>query len=173
VLLNFRKWILQEAITLQQAAQLYGYNQGDVITANDLKSRFRKLVMQHHPDRGGNAEIAKQVFDGNAVLGKFIGMQLPVFQTRMTPQQRWVQPVYDVKTDIKDELNRAIIAIKKGQPEDAFAAVSRLTDPHMGKLQTADIKPILKTSLVQWLDYYKQGFHDYLEPILVNALKLI
>lgn len=167
-MLKFREWVIAEAITLAQAAQLYGYKPGDVIDKGDLMRRYRKLAMQHHPDRHGDPETFKQLNDGRAVLDKFAGRQLPAMPQ---PQRRWEPPVYDVRGTIREELERAIAAIKKGQPEDAFAAVSRLADPNTGKLHSA--KPILKTSLDQWLDYYKQGFHDYLEPILVNALKLV
>jgi len=167
-MLKFREWIIEEAITLAQAAQLYGYKPGDVIDKGDLIQRYRKLAMQHHPDRHGNPETFKQVTDGREVLEKLAGQQLPAMQQ---PQRRWEPPVYDVKGAIREELERAIAAMKKGQPEDAFAAVSRLVDPYTGKLHS--LKPILKTALTQWLDYYKQGFHNYLEPILVNAVKLV
>jgi hypothetical protein len=170
--LKFREWIIEEAVTLAQAAQLYGYKPGDVIDKNDLARRYRSLALQHHPDRQGDPEIFKQITDGRAVLDKFAGQRLPTMQQpQPNIQRRWGPPVYDVKGAIREELERAIAAIKKGQPEDAFAAVSRLVDPHTGKLHS--LKPILKTSLAQWLDYYKQGFHDYLERILVYALTLV
>ena len=175
--LNFREWLLSETISLAQAAELFGYKPGDMIDAGDLKKRFRKLVMQHHPDREGDETVFKQVSDANTLLLGMIGRIIPTFRQRTVGQhwQTWQppNPVEMLKRDIKDELLRAIAAIKKGQPVDAFAAVSRLVDPHTGKLNTTQTNPLLKTGLEQWLTYYNQGFHDYLEPILNNALKLV
>lgn len=170
-MLQFREWIIEEAISLLDAMQLYGYQRGQTVDMGDLMRRYRSLAMQHHPDRQGDPEIFKKLTDGRAVLAKFAGQQLNP-QTPQAPQQRWVRPAVDPKADVREELTRAISAIKKGQPEDAFAAVSRLVDPYTGKLNSTT-KPILKTSLNQWLNYYKQGYHDYLLPILTNALQLI
>lgn len=32
-----------------------------VLTEDELKSKYRKLVKRHHPDRGGNTEIMKMI----------------------------------------------------------------------------------------------------------------
>lgn len=176
MLLKFREWLL-ETVTLPQAMQVYGYQAGDAVVEDDLKKRYRKLAMAHHPDRNpGDKEaedMFKQASEGYPLLARFIGARLPAAQRPMGQHwQNWRPMQANPAADIKEELERAISAIRRGQPEDAFAAVSRLVDPNTGKLNNYG-KPILKTSLTQWLDYYKQGFHDYLIPILNNALQLV
>ncbi len=181
MLIKFREWVLQEAISLQQAAKMYGYRPGDVVDQQDLIKRGRKLMMQHHPDRRGDPELFKQAMDGRELLQRIVGQRVPGFQQqqqrpRGQQWQAWQPPTQQqtLKQDVQNELNRAITAIKRGQPEDAFAAVSRLVDPNTGKLNNPMFNKLLKTSLSQWLDYYNQpAFQNYLEPILVNALKLI
>lgn len=167
--LNFKNWIIQETISLTQAIKLYDYKPGDVIDAQDLKKRYRKLAMQYHPDRSGNEDMFNQVSDGNALLSRMVGSRIP--QQMGQHWQNWQPP--NPLDDIKNELTRAIAALKKNHPEDAYAAVSRLVDPNTGKLNTSQTNPLLKKGLEQWLNYYNQGFHNYLEPILVNALKMI
>ena len=36
--------------------------------AEDIKKAFRKLAMEHHPDKGGNAEKFKEISEANEVL---------------------------------------------------------------------------------------------------------
>ena len=37
-------------------------------SAEDIKKAFRKLALEHHPDKGGNAEKFKEVSEAYAVL---------------------------------------------------------------------------------------------------------
>lgn len=81
--MRFSLWIVNEEITLAQAAELFGYRAGDVITANDLTSRYRRLMMQYHPDRNPGDEsaalIARQVTDGNNALKYLVDKPVPNF----------------------------------------------------------------------------------------------
>lgn len=87
--MKFSLWIINEEITLAQAAKLFGYNTGDIITAGDLTSRYRKLMMQYHPDRNpGDAQaaiIARQVTDGNDALKYLLNKPVPNFGGSTAP----------------------------------------------------------------------------------------
>lgn len=90
-------------MTLAQATKLFGYNTGDIVTAGDLTSRYRKLMMQYHPDRNPGddraALIARQVTDGNNALKYLVDKSVPNFggaaprPAAPEPEQEQVSPV--------------------------------------------------------------------------------
>lgn len=174
MILKFKEFIITETVNLQQAIELYGYKPGDIVDAGNLMKRFKGLMLQHHPDQGGNSEIAKNVNVGYGLLKDMIGKQIPNIQSRPQPAgqptRSQTSSLHDPKKDIRDELNRAINSLNT-QPMDSVAAVKRLLDPNHQNWQY--LRPLLKTSLNQWLQYKEQGFNDYLLPILKQALTLV
>ena len=162
-MLKFKEWIIQEATTAQiaQAAKFYGLNPGDAVNIEALKKQYRKWAMQYHPDRNPGDKEAENKFKQAATFYEILKnlTQIPNIQT---PRPNWQghnwqprNPIEELKKDIRDELMNGIQAIKIGQPEDAFAAVSRLVDPNVGKLKNlSNLNPILLSSLNGWLQQY-------------------
>lgn len=186
--LNFREWLLNEATGLSpEQLQMFGLKPGDAIDPNAVNLKYRELAKQLHPDRAGDDMQMRSLNDAIGKLRELIrtGQRIPAagqfrgqhYQTWQQPYQKYTPPARDDNAEIAVELNRAIAAMKKGQPEDAFAAVSRLVDPYTGKL-TFFPKPLLKSALNQWIAYYHKRkedriYNDYLLPILTNALNLV
>lgn len=53
---------------LTTAIQIFEFNDFRDITREELKKRYRKLAMKHHPDHGGDAEKFKVLNDANSLL---------------------------------------------------------------------------------------------------------
>jgi hypothetical protein len=111
--MRFSLWIINEEMTLAQATELFGYRAGDVITANDLTSRYRKLMMQYHPDRNPGddraALIARQVTDGNDALKYLINKPVPNFggaaprpEPKPTPKPAAPEPEQEQVSPVKN-----------------------------------------------------------------------
>lgn len=68
-----------EAAELEAAAvkarAVLGFGPREAITAEILKSRFRKLAKKHHPDLGGSVERMKSISAANDVLEKWLSRE--------------------------------------------------------------------------------------------------
>jgi hypothetical protein len=152
MLLNFRQFVIEEAVNFAQAIELYGLKQGDVVDGEDLKNKYRKFALQYHPDRNrdsGAEEKFKQAKASYDLLEKMIGQTINV--PRQTSTQNWQSwqpnPTEILKNEVKDRLTRAIEEIRAGRPESVPGLIAQLVDPHTGKLNNPAVKPILKTGL--------------------------
>jgi hypothetical protein len=53
---------------VREARRAMGFTQGEVLTAEDIKIRHRRLVKKHHPDRGGSTEKMARINSAADVL---------------------------------------------------------------------------------------------------------
>lgn len=54
---------------LARARKVFGYAPGETVTKDELKKRFRKLVLKHHPDRkGGSAAKMAEINHSHDLL---------------------------------------------------------------------------------------------------------
>lgn len=58
---------------IRKARRVMGFKVGEPIEATELKLRHRKLVMRHHPDRGGSLEKMQEINAANDVLQGAMG----------------------------------------------------------------------------------------------------
>lgn len=56
--------------TLSEALVIFGFDSGINITMKLIKKTFRKLVLKHHPDKGGDAKKLAKVVEAKEVLIK-------------------------------------------------------------------------------------------------------
>jgi curved DNA-binding protein CbpA len=68
--MKFKKYLIERTMNFDTALKVFGISAQDVADKSKLKSLYRKLAMQHHPDRGGTKEMAQDVNDAYAVLSK-------------------------------------------------------------------------------------------------------
>ena len=43
------------------------------LNATNLKKAYRKLILLHHPDKGGDEKLAKQIINANLLLKEYLG----------------------------------------------------------------------------------------------------
>lgn len=53
------RWTLRGKMTLKTALRIFAITR--VTTAADLRSRWYALVLEHHPDRGGDTAICQAI----------------------------------------------------------------------------------------------------------------
>jgi len=68
--MKFKKYIIERTMTFDMALKVFDITADVVSDTIALKKRYRDLVMQHHPDKGGDVKIAQDVNDAYAVLSK-------------------------------------------------------------------------------------------------------
>lgn len=56
--------------TLSEACEIFNFTSETVVTLDLIKKTFRKLVLKHHPDKGGNAKKLAKVVESKEVLIK-------------------------------------------------------------------------------------------------------
>lgn len=59
---------LVAAMTMESAKRLLGFNPEDQPTPREVKQAWKKKAMENHPDRGGDAEVMRQVNVAHDVL---------------------------------------------------------------------------------------------------------
>jgi hypothetical protein len=75
---RFNHWLkLREEVSWPDALRIFGYKPGDFVDPQDYKSRWRKLIMTHHPDRGGDHVDMVNASLANDALKHFVGKQIP------------------------------------------------------------------------------------------------
>ena len=50
-----------DGVRIQDAFALFGFRMDEVIDHKDLKKRYTKLMLKHHPDQGGTAQMFRMV----------------------------------------------------------------------------------------------------------------
>ena len=60
--------VSHDYMTLQNACGLFGYQLSDKIEKKELKKRFNKLAMQHHPDHGGTEDSFRRLVEAHKLL---------------------------------------------------------------------------------------------------------
>lgn len=53
---------------LGKALELFGYSSIDSIEQDEFKKRYRNIAKKHHPDAGGDTEIASKINEANDVI---------------------------------------------------------------------------------------------------------
>lgn len=53
---------------LHEALEIFGFKDGEDIDSTELKKRYRKLALKHHPDHGGDTDKFKDINEANSVL---------------------------------------------------------------------------------------------------------
>ncbi len=59
--------------TIGEALEIFGFEFEDEISKDIIVRKFRKLVLLHHPDKGGNAKKLSKVVEAKEVLLKEYG----------------------------------------------------------------------------------------------------
>lgn len=54
--------------TLGEALKIFDFTTGSEITKKIIMQKFRKLVLIHHPDKGGDAKIFSKIIEAKEVL---------------------------------------------------------------------------------------------------------
>jgi curved DNA-binding protein CbpA len=67
---KFKEYIIERTMTFEKALTVFGMTALEIADKKELKKRYRKLSMEHHPDRGGSKEMSQDVNDAYAVLSK-------------------------------------------------------------------------------------------------------
>lgn len=69
---RFKKYIIERTVnmTFELALKVFGMKADEIGDKIALKSKYRKLAMENHPDKGGNTEAAQDINDAYAVLSK-------------------------------------------------------------------------------------------------------
>lgn len=53
---------------LHEALEIFGFKDGEDIDSTELKKRYRKLALKHHPDHGGDTDKFKDINEANSML---------------------------------------------------------------------------------------------------------
>ncbi len=72
-MISFKRYFLEKDMSIDNALNVFGLSQNDLGDKELLKKTFRTLVFKNHPDRGGNAEVMKQINLAHEVLKRGIG----------------------------------------------------------------------------------------------------
>jgi curved DNA-binding protein CbpA len=67
---KFKEYLIERNMTFDLALKVFGMKADEIGDKAKLKKRYRDLAMQHHPDKGGDKEMAQDVNDAYAVLAK-------------------------------------------------------------------------------------------------------
>lgn len=67
---RFRRYLIESEMTVPDAMKIFGISADEIGDKIALKSKYRKLSMQNHPDRGGSEEMSKQINIAYEVLFK-------------------------------------------------------------------------------------------------------
>lgn len=53
---------------LHEALEIFGFKDGEDIDSTELKKRYRKMALKHHPDHGGDTDKFKDINEANSML---------------------------------------------------------------------------------------------------------
>lgn len=59
--MRFFKWLLERQITYEEALEIFGVSRKEAQNKEQLNKQWKKLALQHHPDRGGNVEMMQKI----------------------------------------------------------------------------------------------------------------
>lgn len=68
--MKFENYLIERTMNFELALKVFGINADDVNDKLALKKKYRDLAMQHHPDKGGDVNMAQDVNDAYGVLSK-------------------------------------------------------------------------------------------------------
>ena len=55
-------------MTLESALAVFGFNPGSKLEKADIKKRYAKLALEHHPDRGGTSDMFVKIVKAQKIL---------------------------------------------------------------------------------------------------------
>lgn len=93
------------------------------LTDDELKSRYRKLMMQHHPDRGGDLETAKEISGAYDILKKLEKRTASAASATTSPEPE--APADDYPNfDKIDHVKRYFEELSSGKPSQEWTVVN-------------------------------------------------
>jgi curved DNA-binding protein CbpA len=70
---RLKEYIVEKTMSFDDALKVFNISAEDVADKASLKTTYRKLAMQHHPDKGGDEDIAKDINNAYEILSKSKG----------------------------------------------------------------------------------------------------
>lgn len=68
--MRFKEYLIERTMTFEKALEVFGISADEIDNKIELKHKYRKLAMQHHPDKGGDVKMAQDINDAYALLSK-------------------------------------------------------------------------------------------------------
>jgi curved DNA-binding protein CbpA len=68
--MKFKEYLIERTMTFEKALKVFGMGADEIDNKIALKHQYRKLAMQHHPDKGGDVKMAQDINDAYALLAK-------------------------------------------------------------------------------------------------------
>jgi len=68
--MRFQEYLIEKTMSFDKALQVFGMDTESAADKLALKKKYRDLAMQHHPDKGGDEEMAKEINNAYEVLAK-------------------------------------------------------------------------------------------------------
>ena len=68
--MKFKQYLTEAEMSFNNALKVFGIKAEKATDKDFLKSKYRKLALKHHPDRGGSAEKQKEINNAYEVLKK-------------------------------------------------------------------------------------------------------
>lgn len=92
-------------MSVDMALKVFGITADELTDKIGLKRTYRRLAMQHHPDRGGTKEMAQDVNDAYAVLSKASEKDIQA----KSSMERWKE--HDRKSrEVAEQIKQALLS---------------------------------------------------------------
>lgn len=98
---SFKDYLFEASMTLDAAMKVFNIT-SPFSSEVDLKSHYKKLALQHHPDHGGSMDKMKEVNLAKEILSKSIGKSLS--KNSMEDHEKREQEYRDLKVVINNIL---------------------------------------------------------------------
>lgn len=59
--MRFFKWLLERNLTYEEALEIFGITKQQAQDKDFLNKQWKKLALQHHPDKGGSVEMMQKI----------------------------------------------------------------------------------------------------------------
>lgn len=100
---SFKDYLFEATMTLDAAMKVFGIT-SPFSSENDLKTHYKKLALQNHPDHGGSIDKMKDINLAKEILSKNIGKKSPssIAQDREKREQEY--------RDLKVTINNILLS---------------------------------------------------------------
>ena len=68
--MRFTRWLLEQQMSYQEALEVLGISADNASDKDFLKKQWKKLALQHHPDRGGSEKMMQRINAAYDILAK-------------------------------------------------------------------------------------------------------
>jgi len=96
---SFKDYLFEATMTLDAAMKVFGIT-SSFSSETDLKTSYKKLALQHHPDHGGSMDMMKNVNLAKEILAKNIGKKSD--KQREFDQEKSDQEYKDLKVVVNN-----------------------------------------------------------------------